>query len=187
MRRRRSSPSHSRRTVGPLPYTRVGATADIFLVSRGDEPRLFEEKASCPSISPDGRWIAYSSPGSGTSSVFVRPIEGDGKWQVSPDLGGYPRWSADGRRLFYIDIGSTKRPLMAVDVVPGDIFSAGPPEVVIENLSAAFVTATAPAVNWDVAPAGDRFAFVEFESRGQSAAQIEVALNWTQNLDLESE
>jgi len=170
-----------------LAYTRVGATANIFLVSRGAEPSLFEEKASCPSISPDGRWIAYSSPGSGTSSVFVRPVEGDGKWQVSPDLGSYPRWSADGRKLFYIDIGSTKRPLMAVDVVPGDIFGAGPPEIVIENLSAAFVTATAPALNWDAAPAGDRFAFVEFERRGQAAAQIEVALNWAQHLDLETE
>ncbi len=88
-----------------LAYTRIGATADIFLVTQGEEARLFEEKASCPAISPDGRWIAYSSPGSGTSSIFVRPLEGDGKWQVSPNLGGYPRWSGDGRQLFYIDIG----------------------------------------------------------------------------------
>ena len=169
-----------------LAYTRIGPTADIFLVTEGEEPRLFEEQASCPAISPDGRWIAYSSPGSGTSSIYVRPLEGDGKWQVSPDLGGYPRWSGDGRRLFYIDIGSTKRPLMRVDVVPGDTFSAGPPEIVIENLGAAFVTATAPAMNWDVAPAGDRFVFVEFERRAQAAAQIEVALNWAQHLELEN-
>jgi serine/threonine-protein kinase len=168
-----------------LAYTRIGPTSDIYLITRGEEPRLFEEKASCPSISPDGRWIAYSSPGSGTSSVYVRPLEGDGKWQISPYLGGYPRWSGDGRRLFYIDIGSPKRPLLAVDVAPGETFSAGPPEVVLENLGAAFVTATAPAMNWDVAPAGDRFVFVEFERRAKAAAQIEVALNWVQNLDLE--
>jgi serine/threonine protein kinase/Tol biopolymer transport system component len=168
-----------------LAYTRIGPTSDIFLIARGGEARLFEERASCPSISPDGRWLAYSSPGSGTSSVYVRPIEGDGKWQVSPNLGGYPRWSGDGRRLFYIDIGSPKRPLMAVDVAAGDSFSAGPPLVVVENLGAAFVTATAPAMNWDVAPSGDRFVFVEFERRAQAAAQIEVALNWAQNIDLE--
>jgi serine/threonine-protein kinase len=171
-----------------LAYTRIGPTADIFLVTWGEEEvRLFEEKASCPSISPDGRWIAYASPGSGTSSVYVRPLEGDGKWQVSPNLGGYPRWSGDGRRLFYIDIGSPKRPLMAVDVAPGDAFSAGPPEVVLENLGSAYVTATAPAMNWDVAPSGDRFVFVEFERRAQAAAQIEVALNWAQHLELEKE
>ena len=51
------------------------------------------------------------------SSVYVRPLEGDGKWQVSSGLGGYPRWSGDGRRLFYIDIGRPSRPLMAVDVL----------------------------------------------------------------------
>jgi serine/threonine-protein kinase len=170
-----------------IAYTLIGPTAKIFLATQGEEVRLFEEQASCPAISPDGRWIAYASPGAGTSSVYVRPVEGDGKWQVSPGLGSYPRWSGDGRRLFYIGIGSPKRPLMAVDVAPGESFSVGSPEVVIENLGAAFVTATAPAMNWDVAPAGDRFVFVEFERRAQAAAQIEVALNWVQNLALEDQ
>ncbi len=139
---------------------------------------------SCPTISPDGKWLAYSSPGTGTSSIFVRPLEGEGKWQVSPNIGGYPRWSGDGRRLFYIDIGSPKRPLMAVAVAPGNTFSFGPPDVVLENLSGAFVTSTSPALNWDVSPSGDRFVFVEFERRAQAAAQVEIALNWVQHLEL---
>jgi len=103
-----------------LAYTRLGSTNDIYLISQGEEARLFEQMASCADISPDGRWIAYSSPGSGVSSVYVRPLEGEGKWQVSPNLGAYARWSGDGRRLFYIDIGLPKRPLMVVDVAPGD-------------------------------------------------------------------
>jgi serine/threonine-protein kinase len=168
-----------------LAYTRVGQTADIYLITQGEDARLFEKQASCPTISPDGRWIAYTSPGSGTASIYVRPVEGEGKWQVSPNLGGYPRWSGDGRRLFYIDIGSAKRPLMAVDVTLGDTFSAGPPEVVLESLGGAFVTATAPALNWDVSPSGDRFVFVEFQRRAQATAQVEIALNWAQHLELE--
>ena len=167
-----------------LAYTRIGATADIFLITEGEEARLFESGASGPTISPDGRWIAYNSPGSGMASVYVRPITGDGKWQVSPNLGSYPRWSGDGRKLFYIDIGLPKRPLMVVDVQPGETFRAGPPQVVFDNLGAAFVTSTAPAMNWDVDPSGERFVFVEFERRAQAAAQVEVALNWAQHLDL---
>jgi serine/threonine-protein kinase len=170
-----------------LAYTRVGQTADIYLITAGEDARLFESQASSPSISPDGRWIAYASPGAGMASVFVRPLEGDGKWQVSPGLGSYPRWSRDGNKLFYIDIGTPKRPLMEVDVSTGDSFQAGPPRVVVENLGSSFVTSTAPAVNWDVSPAGDRFVFVEFERRSKSAAQIEIALNWAQHLNLEQE
>jgi serine/threonine-protein kinase len=168
-------------------YTRVGQTSDIYLVTHGDEPRLFERRASCPSVSPDGRWLAYGSPGSGTASVYVRPLEGEGKWQVSPGLGNYPRWSGDGRRLFYIDIGSAKRPLMVVDVIAGDgIFKTGPPRVVLDNIGSGYVTSTAPALNYDVAPSGERFVFVEFERRAQAAAQVEVALNWAQHLELEA-
>ena len=169
-----------------LAYTRVGQISEIFLVTKGEEPRFFEERASCPAISPDGRWIAYQSPGAGTASIYVRPVEGEGKWQVSPNLGGYPRWSSDGGRLFYIDIGSPKRPLMAVDVEAGDSFRAGPPAVVLENLGGSFVTSTAPAMNWDVSPSGNRFVFVEFERRAEAAAQIEIALNWAQHLELEA-
>jgi len=169
-----------------LAFTRIGSRSDIYLATKGEEPRLFEEAASAPAISPNGRWIAYSSPGAGVSSVYVRPVEGDGKWQVSPGLGAYPRWSGDGRRLFYIEIGRPSRPLMAVDVLPGESFSVGPPRVVIDNLGRAFVTSTAPATNWDVSPSGDRHVFVEFERRAQAAGEVELALNWVQNLGLDT-
>ena len=169
-----------------IAYTRVGQTADIFLASEGEEPKLFQTQASGPSISPDGRWMAYGSPGAGTASVYVRSLDGEGKWQVSPGLGNYPRWSADGSKLFYIDIGLAKRPLMVVDVTAGEGFSAGPPRVALDSLGTAYVTSTAPAVNYDVSPSGDRFVFVEFERRAQAAAQIEVALNWAQHLEMDS-
>ncbi|MEX1308903.1 MAG: protein kinase [Candidatus Sulfomarinibacteraceae bacterium] len=170
-----------------LAYTQVGQSSDIYLVERGEEPELFERRASGPVISPDGRWIAYSSPGSGSTSVFVRPVEGEGMWQVSPALGGYPRWSGDGRKLFYIDIGTAKRPLMEVDVEPGDPPRFSAPRVVIPDLGGRFVTTTAPAINWDAAPDGNRFIFVEFERDERSRGKIEIALNWAQQLTLENQ
>jgi serine/threonine-protein kinase len=170
-----------------LAYTQVGQSSDIYFVTEGGEPRLFETRASAPVISPNGRWIAYASPGSGSSSIFVRPVEGEGKWQVSPELGGYPRWSGDGRSLFYIDIGTAKRPLMEVHVEDGDAFGVSAPKVVLPDLGGRFLTTTAPAINWDAAPDGNRFIFVEFERDERSRAGIEVALNWAKSLDLEGQ
>ncbi|MCP4898986.1 MAG: protein kinase [bacterium] len=169
-----------------LAYTSIGQTSDVFLVNSGEEPKLFASNASSGVFSPNGRWIAYASPGAGTSSVYVRPVEGEGMWQVSPGMGGYPRWSADGKRLFYIDIGLATRPLMEVDVTTAATFRAGPPRVVIDELGGIYVTSTAPATNWDTAPDGNQFIFVEFERDEDAGAQIEVALNWAQNLVLES-
>jgi len=55
-----------------------------------------------PAVSPDGRWLAYTSDESGRLDVYVRSFPNPGaKIQVSLDGGGEPRWSADGRELFY--------------------------------------------------------------------------------------
>jgi serine/threonine-protein kinase len=54
-------------------------------------------------FSPDSRWVAYQSNESGRGEVYVRPIEGAGKWQVSEGGGSFPRWSGDGRQLFFRD------------------------------------------------------------------------------------
>ncbi len=55
-----------------------------------------------PSLSPDGRWLAYVSDESGAPAVYVRPFPGPAaRYLVSADGGSEPRWSPDGRRLFY--------------------------------------------------------------------------------------
>ena len=58
-------------------------------------------------ISPDGRWMAYTSDESGKSEIYVRPFPDvdKGKWQVSTSGGGSPLWSPDGRELFYLSNG----------------------------------------------------------------------------------
>jgi eukaryotic-like serine/threonine-protein kinase len=56
-----------------------------------------------PSISPDGRWLAYVSGETGEREVFLRPFPevDQGKWQISQGGGRSPLWSPDGRELFY--------------------------------------------------------------------------------------
>jgi Tol biopolymer transport system component len=68
-----------------------------------------EAKAFLGRISPDSHWIAYASNRSGQYEVYVRPyaIPGSGTApagpviQISRDGGSSPRWSADGKELFF--------------------------------------------------------------------------------------
>jgi len=54
-------------------------------------------------FSPDGKWIAYDSDESGHPRIYVQPFPGPGrKDPVSSQGGSQPRWSSDGRELFYI-------------------------------------------------------------------------------------
>ena len=57
-----------------------------------------------PMLSPDGRWLAYSSNETGTHEVWVRPfpdVEAS-ETQVSVNGGTRPRWAHSGRELFYV-------------------------------------------------------------------------------------
>lgn len=55
-----------------------------------------------PAFSPDGHWYAYASNESGAWEVYVRKYPDDGtKVRVSDSGGSIPRWSSNGRELFY--------------------------------------------------------------------------------------
>ena len=79
-----------------------------------------------PAISPDGRWLAFSSNEAGGTAdhIYVRPFPSvtETVWQVSPEAGYAPRWSPDGREIYYMTAAST---IAAVEVLPGPTFSLG--------------------------------------------------------------
>ena len=53
-------------------------------------------------LSPDGRWLAYTSDESGRDEIYVQPFPAmDGKWQVSRNGGTWPIWAPDGGELFF--------------------------------------------------------------------------------------
>ena len=73
-------------------------------------------------FSPDGRFVAYVSDESGRYEVYVRPFPGaEGMWQVSGNGGTQPRWSKDGKELFYVE----RDTLMAVAVATTPSFTSG--------------------------------------------------------------
>ena len=79
----------------------------------------FEE--ATPVLSPDGRFLAYTSNESGASEIYVRPFPNvdDAKTQVSTDGEREPLWAHSGRELFYKN-GSLE--LVAVSVSTDDGF-----------------------------------------------------------------
>ena len=71
-----------------------------------------------PEVSPDGRYLAYSSNETDRIEVYLRPFPdaSANKWLVSTTGGMNPLWSRDGRELFYRN-GSGD--LVAVEVTTG--------------------------------------------------------------------
>jgi Tol biopolymer transport system component len=82
-------------------------------------------------LSPDGKWVAYNAVGSGI--LVERFPEHGGRIQVSAGTGTQPRWSHDGRQIFFIQ---PDRKLIAVSFDP-NTGTAGPPRVLFQTRIAA--------------------------------------------------
>ncbi|HYM26247.1 MAG TPA: protein kinase [Vicinamibacterales bacterium] len=139
-------------------------------------------------ISPDGRWIAYSSETSGLPEIYVRPfpnVDG-GTWQVTTGGGLRPVWSRDGRELFYVSIvtgGAAHIRIMAVPIRSGPAFAFGNPVQAAEALGTAISGITH---FYDVSADGRRFLVIRNPPNAAAdkapPAELHVVLNWDQEL-----
>jgi Tol biopolymer transport system component len=120
-------------------------------------------------VSPDGQWAAFTSLESGSGEVYVRSFpraDAAGMWKVSAAGGSRPRWSGDGRTIYYHAMdGKTIR---AVHVTPGPKFGVGASEVVM----------TVPDLGnaWDVDRRTGRI--VVAQGVASAPAQIVVMQHW---------
>jgi serine/threonine-protein kinase len=139
-----------------------------------------------PKISPDGRWLAYTSNESGGNEIYVRPypeVDG-GRWQVSNNGGDSPLWSPDGRELFYRNGDAA----MAVAVKSDPAFDIENPTVLFQGMyySADFIPGTTELSPWDISPDGKRFLMMKNagvgESTGGGPRRINIILNWFEEL-----
>jgi eukaryotic-like serine/threonine-protein kinase len=125
-----------------------------------------------PRVSPDGRWIAYSSDESATNQVYVRPFPGPGaRYQVSTSGGFTPVWSRDGHRLFYIPSG---RSIVAATFTSTSGFVVTRRDTVFTGL----LGTNTNHPNYDVTPDG---AHVLIVAPSETARWI-VAHNWRAEL-----
>ena len=89
---------------GLLVLTEVGPSSfhTAVLSMRDGALNVRVTNAWTPSLSPDGRWLAYTSNNAGRYEGDVRPTsEAEGRWQISTEGGVEPVWSASGSELFY--------------------------------------------------------------------------------------
>jgi serine/threonine-protein kinase len=129
-----------------------------------------------PAISPDSRWLAYTSNESGSDEIYVRPFPGTdaARWQVSTGGGQYPRWSPDGHELFFLDRNSQ---LVAAELRPGTTFEVTELRRLFD--ASGFVN---PGFhqNYDVLPGGRGFLFMRAKLTGQQATTLPIVQveNW---------
>jgi Tol biopolymer transport system component len=123
-----------------------------------------------PTISPDGRWIAYVSDESGRAEVYVQAFPQLGaKRQISTDGGIAPVWDRQGRELYYQNRGK----MMAVTITTGPSLVAATSRVLF--------AADAYEPGYDVAPEG-RFIMIEDGPSETPATELAIVLNWTEEL-----
>jgi serine/threonine-protein kinase len=83
-----------------------------------------------PEISPDGRWMAYTSDESNRQEVYIRPFPGPGmKQQVSSEGGSEPLWARNGKQLFYRWLDQ----VWVVDVQVDGGLTTGKPRLLFEK------------------------------------------------------
>ncbi|MGH9390214.1 MAG: hypothetical protein ACRD1Z_11415, partial [Vicinamibacteria bacterium] len=167
-----------------LVFHRIASSDDIGLISldgdRASEILLgspFLEME--PSLSLDGRFLAYLSDESGEREVYVRPFpQGDGRWQASTGGGDEPSWSPSGREIFY----RRGDAMMAVDVETEPEFRPGRSTPLFEGRFEVDPFSH-DARNYDVAPDSSGFLMVQPVSAETLAPlQLEVVLNWFEEL-----
>jgi Tol biopolymer transport system component len=157
---------------------RAATLFDIWTLRMADrEHAPFVEKPFSETqgkLSPDGRFIAYTSNERGRLEVWVRSFPDSGElWQVSADNGAEPIWRADGRELFYI---RADRMLMAVPITATGGFERGVPrELFTMPISTAQINAYRS--NYAAGADGQRF-LVNAVVPGEVASLVTVLLNW---------
>jgi Tol biopolymer transport system component len=141
-----------------------------------NSPSLEEE----PAFSPDGRWIAYISAESGNAQIYVRPFPGPGgKWQISTGGGRFPKWSRNGKELFYRTEDS--RIMVATYSASGDSFRADKPRAWSPGQ---FTNFQGGISNFDLHPDGKRFAVLRSHNTEQPSAvnKIDFIFNFFDEL-----
>ena len=107
-----------------------------------------------PSVSPDGRFLAYSSNETGEEEIYIRPFPdvGSAKWRVSINGGSEPKWGRSGIVLHYAS--SDRNSIISAEIQMEPEFS------VLSRMELAINTAPSGVPFYAVGETDDRFLFM---------------------------
>jgi dipeptidyl aminopeptidase/acylaminoacyl peptidase len=136
-----------------------------------------------PQISPDSRWMVYTSNESGQNQIYVRPFPevNAGRWQISTSGGDSPLWSRDGQEIFYRNGDA----VMAVSVKIAPTFGLETAKMLFRGtyVSNVFSSENWDYATWDISPDGKRFLMMkEAGSSAGGPRKINIILNWFEEL-----
>jgi serine/threonine protein kinase/Tol biopolymer transport system component len=161
-------------------YDSQGTNYSLFVLPLSGDRKPFpflktQFNVASAQFSPDGRWVAYQSNESGRAEVYAAPFPGPGgKWQISTTGGVLPRWSHDGKEIFYI---APDNKLMAAAVDgKGGSFEVGAVKQLFGTHAAA-----GGRNRYDVSADGQRF-LINATPEEATSTPITIVLNWTAGL-----
>jgi len=147
-------------------------------------PLLTTGHADQCEISPDGKWMAYTTDASGRYQVVLRSFDveaGVGRrvYPVSFDGGTEVFWSRDGSTLYFRS--AEHGDLMSAAIETDPALKISPPEKVLEG-------DLMHSAGWgehgvDLMPDGERFIFVQEPEGSATPTHINFILNWDDVLD----
>jgi Tol biopolymer transport system component len=157
--------------------TRTNPTTreDIWLVPiRGGEPRPLVATPFADTqgvMSPDGRWIAYSSDESGAFEVYVEAVmdrspEPAVRVRATSGGGSDPRWRRDGRELFFRRGSEIHVATLALGRGQNELAS-----------TSMLIDTARDLRSFDVSPDGRRF-LLNLDRAGHSPAPASLVWGW---------
>jgi serine/threonine protein kinase/Tol biopolymer transport system component len=155
-------------TVWALPLT---GDKKPFLLAKAQSPlaRIIQYR-----LSPDDRWLCYTSTDSGREEVYVTHFpSGEGRWQISQTGGTFPAWRGDSKEIFFVGLDGA---IHSASVNPKK------DEFELDQVRSLFrVSYTAPIGNaFDNAPDGQHFVVTELPQ--SVPTPLVLVTNWLSEL-----